>query len=185
MTKNKISLYEIAKTFFIIGATGFGEGMAIIALMQDYCVTRKKWLKSDEFAHGITLGQFLGSFAINASIFIGYRLRGFKGAIVSLLSFLTPSIIFVILLSALYLHFQKLPSLQAALKGIGPVVIALILAAAFRMGKNKFKSLESIIIAIIAIILSLVFNLKVFTILILALLYGFITVIFFDNQEAK
>ncbi len=185
MTKNKISLYEIAKIFLIIGATGFGEGMAIIALMQDYCVNRKKWLESDEFAHGITLGQFLGPFAVNASIFIGYRLRGFKGAIVSLFSFLTPSVIFVIILSALYLHFQKLPSLQAALKGISPVVIALILAAAFRIGKNKFKSTEPIIIAITTIVLSLFLDLKIFIILILALLYGFITVRFFDNKEAK
>ena len=185
MTKNKISLYEIAKTMLIIGTTGFGEGMAIIALMQDYCVQRKKWLEPDEFAHGIALGQFLGPFAVNASIFIGYRLRGFKGAAVSLLSFLIPSIIFVITLSALYIHFQKLPSLQAALKGIGPVVIALILAAAFRMGKNKFKSMEPVIIAITAIILSLVFNIKIFLILILTLLYGFITVRFFDEKEAK
>ncbi|MDD3437308.1 MAG: chromate transporter [Candidatus Gastranaerophilales bacterium] len=185
MIKNKVSLYEISKTFFIIGATGFGEGMAIISLMQDYCVNRKKWLETDEFAHGITLGQFLGSFAVNASIFIGYRLGGVKGAIVSLLSFLTPSIIFVIMLSALYMHFQKLPSLQAALKGIEPVVIALIVAAAFRIGKNHFKSLEPVIIAITVIILSLIFNLKIFIILILTLLYGFITVRFLDNKEVK
>ncbi len=183
--KKHVSLTEIAKLFLTIGTIGFGEGMAIIALMQEYCVNRKKWINNEEFSHGIALGQFLGPFSVNAAIFIGYRLRGFKGAIVSLTSFLLPSFIFITILSALYYKYHNVPSLQSALHGIGPVVIALILAAAFRMGKGRFKSTEPIIIAIVAVTLSLAFKLQVFSILILSLLYGFIKVRFFDNKEEE
>lgn len=184
MKKNEVSLIKIAKVFLTIGTIGFGGGLAIIALMQEYCVNRKKWLNLEEFSHGIALGQFLGPFAVNASIFVGYRLRGFIGGIVSLVSFLFPSIVFVIILSALYVHYHKIPSLQLALKTINPVVIALILSAAYQMGKGKIKSFEPIFLVLITIFLTLYLKLQVVIILLLALLYGFIKVRFFAT-EAK
>ena len=184
MGKNRVTLLEIAKTFLTIGTIGFGGGLAIIALMQEYCVIRKKWLSIEEFSHGIALGQFLGPFATNASIFIGYRLRGFIGGLTALVSFLAPSIIIVIILSALYVNYHKIPSLQLALKSINPVVIALILSAAFQMGKGKIKSLEPILLLSITIFLSLFLKMQVFAILLIALIYGYIKVKFFE-MEAK
>ncbi len=184
MKKNKVTLMEISKTFLTIGTIGFGGGLAIIALMQEYCVIRKKWLSIEEFSHGIALGQFLGPFATNASIFIGYRLRGFIGGLTALVSFLAPSIIIVIILSALYVNYHKIPSLQLALKSINPVVIALILSAAFQMGKGKIKSLESILLLLITIFFSLFLKMQVFAILLIALIYGYIKVRFFE-MEAK
>ena len=127
---NRVSLWEIARAFLTIGTIGFGGGMAIIAMIQDYCVVRRRWLELDEFSHGIAFGQILGPFAVNASIFVGYRLRGLKGAVVAAISFLIPSVTLVIVMSALYARFHHVPSLQAALRGIRPVVVALILAAA-------------------------------------------------------
>lgn len=183
MKTKQPSLFEIARVFLTIGTIGFGGGMAIIALMQDYCVNRKKWLDLDEFSHGIALGQFLGPFAVNASIFVGYRVRGFKGAIVALTSFLAPSVTFVIFLSALYMHFHKLPALQSALKGITPVVIALILSAAFQMGKSKIKSAEPIFLMLMAIFLSLYLKMQVVEILLLALVYGFVKIRFFGGAN--
>lgn len=182
MKKEQISLVEIAKVFLTIGTIGFGGGMAIIALMQDYTVRRKEWLSTDEFSHGIALGQFLGPFAANASIFIGYRLRGFIGGIVSLFAFLFPSIVFVIILSSLYVHYHKIPSLQLALKSINPVVIALILSAAYQMGKDKMKSLEPILLMAVTIFLSVYLKLQVVIVLLLALFYGFIKVRFFESR---
>lgn len=184
MKTNKVTLLEIAKTFLTIGTIGFGGGLAIIALMQEYCVIRKKWLSIEEFSHGIALGQFLGPFATNASIFIGYRLRGFIGGLTALVSFLAPSITIVIILSALYVNYHKIPSLQLALKSINPVVIALILSAAFQMGKGKIKSLEPILLVLITIFFSLFLKMQVFIILLIALVYGYIKVRFFE-MEAK
>lgn len=184
MQKQQISLIEIAKVFLIIGATGLGGGIAIIALMRDYCVDRKKWLSNEELIHGIALGQFLGSFAVNVSIFIGYKIRGLKGAIVALTSFLAPSVSLVILLSALYMHFHKIPALHSALNGIAPVVVALILTAAFKMGAGRIKSAESILLVIISIFLSLVCKMQIVAILALALIYGFLKVRFFNPNSS-
>lgn len=181
----KISLIEIAKVFLTIGTIGVGGWTAIIALMQDYCVEKRNWLSIDEFVHGIALGQFLGPFAVNATIFVGYRARGFKGAIVALISFLAPSVTFVILLSALYVHFHKVPALQSALRGISPVVIALILSAAYQMGKNKIKSFESIILMFLAIFCSIVLKTQVAVILLVTLIYGSIKTFFLNRGRTS
>ncbi len=180
--KSKVSLVEIAKVFLTIGTIGFGGGIAIICLMQDYCVNRKKWLNVDEFSHGIALGQFLGPFTVNISVFIGYRLRKFSGAIVALFSFLAPSVLFVILLSALYLRFNKIPSLQVALNAIVPVVVALILSAAFNMSKNKIKDIETIFLMLITIFLSII-NVQVIVIILLGICYGVIRTRFLKTEN--
>jgi len=172
--KQEVSFLEIAKVFTLIGTVGFGGGMAIIALIQDYCVGRKKWLSQEELSHGIAFGQLLGPFAVNASIFVGYRLRGLRGALIALIAFLMPSIVLVIIISEFYMRFNQVPSLQAALRGIGPVVVALILSAAYQMSEKKMKSFESIFLALGAIFLSVVMKFQVIGILLIAVGYGFL-----------
>lgn len=177
----KISLIEIAKTFLIIGTIGFGGGMAIVAMVQDYCVNKKKWLSLEEFLHGVTLGQIWGAFATNITIFVGYRVRGFMGAVVAVISFLAPSVLFVIILSALYMRFHNVPALQSALNGISPVVVALIIAAAYQMGKEKIKTIEPILLMLITIVLLVFLKAQVIAILLAAIVYGIIKVRFFDR----
>jgi chromate transporter len=179
-----VSLWEIARAFLTIGATGFGGGMAIIALMQDHCVVRRRWLDPDEFSHGVAFGQILGPFALNTSIFVGYRLRGLKGAVVAATAFLLPSVTLVILLSALYARFHHVPSLQAALKGIGPVVVALILAAAHQMGKSRVRALEPILLMAATIAMSLFLRLQIAAILLIAAAYALAKIRFAGGWRA-
>jgi chromate transporter len=131
----KPSLREIAGLFLFIGMVGFGGGMAIVALIEDTCVRKRRWMAPDEFAHGVAFGQFLGAFAVNTTTFVGYRMRGLAGAVVAVVAFLTPGTAIVIALSALYFRYQQTPALQSALHGIGPVVVAVLLSAAWRMGR--------------------------------------------------
>lgn len=185
MKKEQISLIELSKTFFIIGIIGISSWGASIALIQDYCVEKKNWLSMDEFSHGLALGQFLGPFVLNITIFAGYRIRGLKGAIVALIAFLIPSITYVILLSALYMKFHKIPSLQSALRGVSPAIVALILSVAYRIGKGRMKSVEPYILILITIILFAIVNFPVVGILLLALLYGFIKTKNLNLEECK
>ena len=92
---NQVTLFQIAATFFMIGATGFGGGMAIVALVERRCVLEKKWLKHDEFLHGLAFGQILGPFSLNVSTFVGYYLRGTIGGILAAASFIAPSFLLV------------------------------------------------------------------------------------------
>ena len=144
---NGMSIFQMALAFLKIGAIGFGGGMAVIALMEQDCVKRRGCLEAEEFLHGVGLGQILGPFAVNAAIFIGSRMFGPIGGLIAAISFLLPSVALVVFLSWLYAAFHHIPSLQGALAGLGPVVIALILSAAWSMGRKKLHSVVAIVIA--------------------------------------
>ncbi len=143
----RTSLWRMALVFLKIGAIGFGGGMAVVALIERECVTRRRCLEAEEFIHGIGLGQILGPFAVNTAFFIGYRLFGFWGGFVASCAFLLPSFFLVVLLSWIYFSFHAIPSLQGALAGVGPVVIALILNAAWTLGRKSVRTFGTALIA--------------------------------------
>ena len=149
-SKPRVPLREIFRIFFIIGATGFGGGMAIVALIERYCVHEKKWVTLDEFMHGLAFGQILGPFSLNTSTFVGYYLRGVAGGITAAVGFIAPSFCLITLLSWLYFKFHELPQLQSALKGTNPVVIALIVVAAGGMTKSKVRNVNAWVMALVA-----------------------------------
>ena len=86
--------------------------MAVIALMEREFVQKRKLLTGEEFLHGVGLGQILGSFAVNAAFFIGYRLFGAVGGILSASAFLMPSLALVTALSHFYFRYHSIPALQ-------------------------------------------------------------------------
>lgn len=135
-----VSLPGLLAVFLKIGAIGFGGGMAVVALMEREFVRRRRLIPLDEFLHGVGLGQVLGSFAVNAAAFVGYRMFGLAGALLSTAAFLAPPAGLVILLSALYFRYHAVPALQSAVAGLGPVVIALILSAAWSIGRRTLRS---------------------------------------------
>ena len=121
--------------------------MAVIAVMEREFVQRRKLLTGEEFLHGVGLGQILGAFSVNASFFVGYRLFGAVGGILSASAFLLPSLALVTTLSHFYFLYHAMPALQGAVIGLGPVVIALILDAAWSLGRQVVRSPASVCVA--------------------------------------
>lgn len=151
---DKISLHALLWSFLKVGATGFGGGMAIIALMEDEVVRRLQALSSEEFVAGVGLSQFLGAFPVNTALFVGYRLYGLAGALSSAGAFLLPSVSLVTLLSALYFRFHALPALDNVLRAINAVVIALIVSAAWSLGRRVVYSIRGLAVATAAFLAS-------------------------------
>ena len=146
----KITLQEIFLTFAKIGLTGFGGGMAIVAMVERICVHEKKWISAEEFMHGLAFGQILGPFSLNVCTFTGHHLRGIRGGIIAAVGFILPSFLLVTLLSWIYFTYHKLPQLQAALKGTNPVIIGLIVVVAFDMGRKQIKGGSGVLMALAA-----------------------------------
>jgi chromate transporter len=163
-----VPLREIFKVFFIIGATGFGGGMAIVSLIERYCVHDKRWVSMEEFMHGLAFGQILGPFSLNTCTFVGYYLRGVAGGIAAAVGFIAPSFCLISLLSWLYFRFHELPQLQSALKGTNPVVIGLILVAAVGMAKSKVRTRSAWVMALSAFVAAAFFNVSALLILVAA-----------------
>lgn len=129
--------------------------MAIIALMERELVQKRKLIRPDEFVHGVGLSQILGPFAVNAALFIGYRVYGVVGGLISATAFMAPSLAFVLVLSWLYFSYHMIPALQGAVAGLSPIVIALIVSAAWSMGRKELRSSLGVLICGLAIVAGL------------------------------
>jgi chromate transporter len=150
--KPAISHRDLVLTFLKLGTIGFGGGMAIIALMEREFVGKRQAMKTEEFLHGVGLGQLLGAFATNTAFFIGFRLRGVVAGMLSGVALMFPSFAAAILLSWLYFTYHALPALQGVVGGLGPAVIALVVNAGWTMGRKALRSWPAILVAALAMV---------------------------------
>lgn len=170
--KQGVTLREIFRTFLYIGLTGFGGGMAIVALTERVCVEQKKWIGRNEFMHGLAFGQILGPFSLNTCTFVGYYLRGVVGGVTAAVGFIFPSFCIITLLSWLYFKYHEVPQLQSALRGTNPVIIALIVVASVGMGRAKVRRPVDWIVALAAFAAFSLFNVSALGILVVALAWS-------------
>lgn len=129
--------FEAFSIFFKIGAFTIGGGYAMVPLIENEIVTKRRWIAKEDFIDLLAIAQSSpGILAVNISIFIGYRLRGVKGSIVTALGTILPSFL-IILAIALFFHtFKDNAYVERIFKGIRPAVVALIAAPTFGMAKS-------------------------------------------------
>lgn len=180
-TASAPSIREIFTTFLLIGATGFGGGMAVVSLAERVCVHKKRWLGHEEFMHGLAFGQILGPFSLNIATFVGGYLRGPLGGIAAAVGFMTPSFILITLLSWVYFTYHELPQLQSALKGTNPVIIALIIVAVVGMAKKSVAGRTAWAMALFAFAASGIFGIS--AVIILPLAVGWSLIRSYLHQE--
>ena len=74
------TLLSIFLSFAKVGAVLIGGGYAMLPLLEDEIVRRKKWATSEEITDYFALAQLLpGVIAINTAMLTGNRLRGIWG----------------------------------------------------------------------------------------------------------
>ena len=183
MTSGSVELFDLARVFLKVGATGFGGAMPMLAMIQGEVVERRRWVSQEEFGEAAMVGQILpGPVAVDAVVYLGYYLRGWPGAIISFVALILPSFLLMIGLTALYLTYGQVPQLAGALKGLGAAVVALIAAAAYRMGKPALKDWRGAALLVAALLALLVFQANIVLVVLLAGLAG---LLLFRGQVAS
>jgi chromate transporter len=137
-------------SFLKIGVSGFGGGFAVLAQIRHLVVQERHWLSEHDFVEALALGQSLpGTSAGNAVTYIGFRLRGWRGATVSLTGFILPSMLMMMLLAIFYDRFRALPNTEQLFHGFNSAVVALIAVTAWRMGRHtSSKNWQRILIVL-------------------------------------
>ena len=135
--------WESFKTFFKIGIFTLGGGYAMIPLIEEEVVNRHRWVEKEEMLDLIAIAQSCpGVFAINISIFVGYKLRKVRGAIATALGTALPSFLIILIIAMFFHQFEDNAVVAAMFRGIRPAVVALIAVPTFNLGKraelNKF-----------------------------------------------
>lgn len=146
-----VTLPALFWQFLIIGSTTFGGFMALISVLQQVFVHKRRLLTPEEMLDGISLATLLpGPIAVNVVAFIGHRLRGLSGAAVSMFAVILPSFLMVLALSAFYFRYGEIPAVNNAFAGFLPAVTAIIVAAVWSMGRKTLKGPVELTLAVAA-----------------------------------
>lgn len=136
-TKVKNIYWESFKTFFKIGMFTIGGGYAMIPIIEAEVVDKHHWVSKEEFLDLIAISQSCpGVFAINISIFIGYKLKKIPGAIATALGTALPSFLIILAIAIFFHQFEDNPVVAAIFRGIRPAVVALIAVPTFNLARS-------------------------------------------------
>ena len=158
MNKKK-SFFEMFLAFFKIGLFTFGGGYAMLALIENDLVEKRKWIDKDEFLDMVAIAESTpGPIAINSATYIGYKRAGVLGAAFSTLGVVMPSFIIIFAISLFLDAFLSFDLVAYAFKGIQAAVVYLILSAGLKMLKGLKKTKMSVAILLIVTTLMVLFS---------------------------
>lgn len=130
-------LFRLFRTFFKIGLFTIGGGYAMIPLIEDEVVHRSKWIDREDFVDLLATAQSVpGVFAVNMSVYIGYKLRGLVGSIFAALGTVLPSFLIILFIALFFQQFKEIPWVENAFRGIRPAVVALIAVPTFNVART-------------------------------------------------
>ena len=142
------SLLELARVYLWISLMGFGGPSAHLALMLDEVVERRGWLTRERFLELMAVTNLLpGPNSSEVAIHVGYAMRGWRGAMVTGLSFLLPTFFMVTGFSVLYFRWGTLPQVEALFWGVQPVIVAIVVSAGVKIGRAGVKTRTQAVLA--------------------------------------
>jgi len=130
------ALVDVGAFFFLVGAFSFGGGLSMIAFIQEQVVSHYHWLTPREFIDGLALGQFTPGPILMVSAYVGYKVAGISGAVVSAAGIFSPSFILMLSVLPVFERARKLAWIRAAMKGIGPAVIGVLGVSLWQMAPH-------------------------------------------------
>lgn len=173
---------DLFLSFAKVGLFTFGGGYAMISLIENTCVEKKHWITHDEMMNITVIAESTpGPIAINCATYVGYKQRGFAGALIATIGMILPSFCIIFAISKFLDHFLEITWSAHAFQGIKIAVGILILDAAVKMlQKMQKKVMPKVIIlcAFVVMLLINIFSLRISSI-VLMLTAGLISLIIF------
>lgn len=134
-------LLDLFLTFAKIGLFTFGGGYAMLSVITDNCVEKKKWITADDMMNVTVIAETTpGPIAINCATFVGYRKAGILGGIAATIGVIVPSFVIIYLISLFLNSFLEITVIANAFQGIKIGVGFLIVQAAVGMMKSLPKN---------------------------------------------
>ena len=158
--KKRSLLLSLFLTMMKIGLFTFGGGYAMLALLEDEVVSKRKWLDKDEFLRMTAIAESTpGPIAINAATYIGYKQARVLGALAATVGVCIPSFVIIYAISLFFDAFLSLTLVAYAFRGIRVCVIYLILSAGLKMLKGLKKNFFNVSVLILTVGCMIAFSL--------------------------
>lgn len=172
-------------TFFKIGMFTLGGGYAMIPIIEEEVVNKHQWVSKEDMLDLIAIAQSCpGVFAINISIFIGYKLRKTRGALVTALGTALPSFLIILAIAIFFHQFEDNKVVAAMFRGIRPAVVALIAVPTFNLAKSAHLNRYTLWIPIVSALAIWLLGVSPIWIIILAGVGGYLYGLTQKNKKA-
>ena len=136
-------------SFVKIGALLIGGGYAMLPLLEDEMVRRRKWATSDEMADFFALAQVLpGVIAVNTAMLVGNRLRGLAGNLAASLGLLVVPFSLIVAYAIAYASAQDMPAVMRVLEGVRPAVAGMMLGMGLNMMRKSARTAWALAVAV-------------------------------------
>lgn len=175
----KPAWYTMFFSFFYIGLVTIGGGLAMLPIMEEEFVSKRKFLTKDEIIDIFALAQSIpGVIAVNSSLLTGFKVAGIFGGIMAGIGVMAPSFIIILMIAPIFERFQDTEYVHKAFLGIRGAIAGLILLSAFGMGKQVMKDKFTVILFVLSFILVVFLNFNVIYALLLSALIGWLYYLF-------
>jgi len=141
---------QIVWVFMKIGTLVYGGGMVIIPMMQDEVVNRLGWLTNQEFLVGLSFGQMTPGPIVITSVFVGYKMMGFLGALLAAVGIFLPSFVFILMATPWLVKLQQNIKLKSILNIVNAGVLGLIASALVKLLPVTIIDYRTLILVILA-----------------------------------
>lgn len=142
-------LFDIFWSFLKIGAFTFGGGYAMIPLIQHEVISLRRWLGEGEFVELLTLAQAApGPISLNTAVFVGYKMRGYGGALAAVMGVVIPSFVVILVVAMFFADIRDNRWVDAAFRGMRPAVVALIVAPIVGLAQGMSAWLMAVAVAV-------------------------------------
>jgi len=142
-----------------VGSISFGGYMALVSILRDELVDRRRVLKDEVIMDAVALASiFPGPLAVNIVIYVGYKLRGKAGMLIAFTGIILPAFVLVYILTYLYFEYGDVLNVEPIFKGVMPAVVAIILSVAIKMTKSHIRHRVQVLLLLISIAALLTFT---------------------------
>lgn len=175
MMKDNIYI-KLFKSTFTLSAFTFGGGFVIIPLMKQKFVDTLGWIEEDEMLDLVSIAQSSpGALTVNASIIVGYKVKGIKGALIATLGSVLPPLFIISIISYFYDAFITNPIVLKLLMAMNIGIAAILIDVVYELAKTVIGDFKAYAVAmIIAIFLAAYFKVNIIVIIILGGLSGYL-----------
>lgn len=182
----KTSLWTLFITFFKVGAFTFGGGYAMISVLQEELVVRKKWITDQDMLDMLVIAESTpGVIAVNTATSVGYRMHGVIGAIIATLGAVLPSFLIISFLSFVLKQISDNPWYKAAFTGVQACVSVLVINAFLKVSKEIKYNWFSLLMLAAAFAVSVFTDFNVIYVILIGAAAGIVYTIIRRKIRAK
>ena len=174
-------------TLFTISGTA-NSGYAVLAVVKDEFVAKRKWFTEEEMADFIAIVQSTpGAMAVNISMIVGYQSAGFLGSFAAVLGCILPPVVVMILVTFFYETIVSNQFVYLFMRGMQLGVVGMLLDVIIGLFNNVIRTerIYPIVLIVLAFCYVRFTSLSIFFLAIACALAGVIKALLIQKEAGE